>query len=194
MRVYFARHGETEWNAFRRVQGSTDIPLNATGIAQAERLGDALKAQGAKIACVYTSELRRARMTGEIVAGKLDAPCVARPGLQEIALGDWEGCTWRQIAQRWPEIYESWETKKRTTRPPNGENYVELLERFVGAVLKIVREAEGDVMIVSHSACMLAFQAELNRTPLERMMKEYAAPNAEAIVIDGERILKRWSE
>ena len=63
----------------------------------------------------------------------------------------------------------------------------------MAAVLKIVREAKGDVMIVSHSACLLAFQAELNRTPLERMLRDYAAPNAGIIEIDARRILDRWA-
>lgn len=193
MRVYFARHGETDWNAHRWVQGSTDTLLNAAGIAQAEKLGETLKARGAQIKCVYTSELRRAQTTGKIVARKLGVPCESRPGLQEIGLGDWEGRTWRQIEHEWPELHKDWETRKRSTRPPNGETYVELLERFVGAVLKIVREAQGDVMIVSHSACLLAFQAELNRTPLERMLKDYTAPNAGVIEIDAQRILDRWA-
>ena len=193
MRVYFARHGETDWNARRWVQGCTDTELNAAGIAQAERLGSTLKEKGIGITCVYTSELKRAHTTGSIVARRLGVPCEARPGLQEINLGDWEGHTWRQIEREWPELHRDWETRKRITRPPNGENYVELLERFVAAVLKIVREAKGDVMIVSHSACLLAFQAELNRTPLERMLRDYAAPNAGIIEIDARRILDRWA-
>lgn len=191
-RILFARHGETDWNMHRWVQGHTDTELNAAGIRQAERLGERLARAHVGVARVYTSEMRRARVTGEIVARRLGVECEARAGLQELNLGDWEGCTWRGIERGWPELFARWSADKREVRPPNGETYRELLDRFVGAVLEIVDESEGEVLIVSHSACMLSFQAELNRTPLERMLADYAAPNAEAIAIDADRILNRW--
>lgn len=194
MRIYFARHGETEWNARRWVQGSTDTALNSVGEEQARRLAETLAALETPITYVYSSEMQRAKRTGQIVAERLGVPFEPRPGLQELNLGDWEGHTWRQIEKGWPEEYRYWEDYKSIARAPNGECYDELLERFVGAVLRIVREAKGDVLIVSHSACMLSFQAALNRTPIESMLKDYCAPNAEAIVIDADRILARWAE
>ena len=172
MRIYFARHGETDSNARRWVQGKTDTELNAVGIGQAQELGRRMAALETPVVKVYSSEMKRARTTGRIVAEILNVTFEARPGLQELSLGDWEGQTWRQIARTWPEEYRRFETCKLETRPPNGENYVELLERFVGAVLRIIREAQGDVLIVSHSACLMSFQAELNRTPFERMLKD----------------------
>lgn len=194
MRIYFARHGETEWNARRKVQGSTDTPLNEVGIAQAHRLAEKLAGLHIPIGHVYSSEMQRAHTTAQIVADRLGVPCETRPGLQELNLGDWEGYSWRQIEQNWPEAYRLWEERKSVERPPNGECYAELLERFVAAVLRIVREAQTDVLIVSHSACLLSFQATLNRTPIERMLKDYAAPNAGVIAIESEKILARWPE
>ena len=192
--IVLARHGETDWNARRWVQGSTDTSLNESGVRQAERLSEKLLARGGRIERVFTSEMRRARETAEIGAGRLNFPLIARAGLQELNLGDWEGRTWRQIERGWPERFAEWSRDKRSVRPPHGETYQELLERFVGAVRRIVSETRGDALIVTHSACMLAFQAELNRTPLETMLRDYAAPNAEAIPVSADKILERWGE
>lgn len=188
--IFFARHGETEWNVLRRVQGSTDTALNGNGLRQAIDLGDALKHQG--ITHIYTSKMRRARQTAEIVARNLDVPVEVRDGLHELNLVDWEGHTWYQIERKWPRRFAEWSRSKRRTRPPHGETYEELLYRFIRAVTRIAREAQGNALIVTHSACMLSFQAELYRTPLENMLRDYQAPNAEAIPISAEEILKRW--
>lgn len=194
MQVYFARHGETDWNAGRRVQGRTDTELNEAGRAQAVALAEKMAGGEYAVTAVYTSTMKRAMDTGKTVAERLNVPCEARAGLEEISLGDWEGFSWRQIEAKWPKAYENWERCKSVARPPNGESYDEVMARFVPAVLEIVRGAQGDVLIVSHSGCILCFQAMLNRTPLECMMRDYKAPNAEAICIDGDRILARWAE
>lgn len=193
MRVRLARHGETDWNARRWVQGSNDIELNAVGVEQAKKLGEALAGEKA-IVRVYASEMRRASATARIVAERLGVPWELRKGLQEIGLGDWEGHTWRQIERNWPDVFRQWTADKRNIRPPKGETYREMLDRFIAAVLDIIRDAEGDVLIVTHSACILAFLAELNRTPLERMLRDYSAPNAEAIELDAAAILNRWPQ
>lgn len=192
MRVLLARHGETDWNVRKWVQGGNDIPLNEKGLRQAERLGKLLA--GKSIQGVYTSTLSRARMTAEIAAKHINVPCEPRPGLEEICLGDWEGHSWDEIESGWRDLHRRWEADKRNVRPPNGETYREMLGRFIPAVLDIVREARGDVLIVTHSACMLAFQAELNRTSLNTMIRDYAAPNGKAVPVDADAILKRWSD
>lgn len=191
MRIWLARHGETDWNARRRVQGCSDVPLNAAGEAQARALGDFLRRE-ARVARVYTSEMRRARATAQIVAEALGAPVEARPGLQEMALGAWEGHSWQEIRRRWPELHARWAASRRGVRPPGGETYQEVLARFVPAVVRIAREAQGEALIVTHSACMVSFLAELNSTPLETMFEDYRAPNAGATPVERSRILARF--
>jgi len=191
-RIYLARHGETDWNARRWVQGKTDTELNAVGIEQARRLGETLARLRPPIVHVYSSRMRRAHGTGRIVAERLRVPTETREGLQELNLGDWEGHTWRQIERGWPEAYAEWNADKRENRPPSGESYRELLDRMIPAMLRIAKEAKGDVLVVTHSGCLMAFLAELNETPLERMGKDYATPNAEVIAVSCARILARW--
>jgi broad specificity phosphatase PhoE len=190
MKIWLARHGETDWNVRFLMQGTTDTELNENGLAQAAKLGEAMKDSG--VTHVYTSYLRRAARTGQIVAQCLGVPCEVREGLQETGLGEWEGRLWKDICIEDPEGMERWIKDRRHARPPKGENYQEVLDRFIGAVMRITRENTQDVMIVTHNGTIKAFLAELNSTPLETMGEDYPTPNAGAIAVDAERILKRF--
>lgn len=91
MRLYIMRHGETEWNVRRLYQGHSDIPLNENGVALAEITGRGLRDIPFDLA--FTSPLRRARQTAEIVLRGRDVPLAEEPKLIEIAFGVYEGCT-----------------------------------------------------------------------------------------------------
>lgn len=190
MKIWLARHGETDWNVQRLMQGTTDTELNENGLAQAARLGEAMAGKG--IAYVYTSYLRRASRTAQIVADRIGVPCEVREGLHETGLGEWEGRVWQDICEETPEITSRWMADRRNTRPPKGETYQDVLDRFIPAVVRIVREATADVMIVSHNGTIKAYLAELNGTPLETMGADYPTPNAGAIEVDAAKILERF--
>ena len=101
MRIFMARHGETDWNVERRIQGSTDIPLNENGIRQAHSLAGYLERQvvgkGGTITHIFTSPLERAKETAEIVGARLRVPVEAVSGLEEMNFGICEGKScWRQ--------------------------------------------------------------------------------------------------
>src|SRR5581483_1732760 len=103
--LYVARHGETDWNAAGRLQGHTDIPLNETGRAQARALAAALRARA--LAGGVTSDLCRARETGEIVAVELAVPLAyADHELRERAFGKFEGLTRHECASQYPEQWK----------------------------------------------------------------------------------------
>src|SRR2546422_1604679 len=87
LRIYLARHGQTEWNALHRIQGWTDVPLNDTGRRQAQEL--AVRLQGVHLDVIYSSALRRSRETAEIVAG--GRPVESLEVLNEQSLGGFEG-------------------------------------------------------------------------------------------------------
>ena len=98
--ILLARHGETDWNRNGRVQGHTDIPLNATGIAQAQALAERLA--GEPLAAVFASDLERARVTAAAVAARHELPVSIDPDLREKNFGSWEGLTDGEIAERFP--------------------------------------------------------------------------------------------
>jgi broad specificity phosphatase PhoE len=139
LRVYLARHGETEWNRDRRLQGSADIPLNDTGRRQAAALADRLV--GVQLDAVYSSELRRSRDTAAIVHGA--APLVALGGLNERRLGAFEG----QIS--------SAEYERRRQDPDDtldgGESLSQFFARIHATLESLMRHHQsGAILIVGH--------------------------------------------
>lgn len=192
MKIWLARHGETDWNVQGLMQGATDTELNENGLAQARRLGESMADKG--ISHVYTSHLRRASRTAQIVAEHLGVPCEVRENLHETELGEWEGHTWTQNCEQMPELSEQWMTQRRHTRPPKGEACQDMLDRFIPAVVGIAREATADIMIVSHNGTIRALLAELNGTPLETMNNDYPMPNAGAVAVDAAKLLDRFGQ
>lgn len=89
MDIYLIRHGETDWNRMKKLQGTTDIPLNAYGIELAEKTAEGLK--DVPFDRIYTSPLIRARKTAEIIRGDRPIEIIETDGLKEISFGDYEG-------------------------------------------------------------------------------------------------------
>jgi broad specificity phosphatase PhoE len=135
---FFVRHGETDWNAERRLQGGRDIPLNDRGRRQAAQCGDTLRdlmAGRGKAPADFafaSSPLSRASETMEIVRGKLGLPregYATDPRLAELSFGRWEGMTYREIGTVDRLVLMSRERDKWGFRPPGGESYADLLVR-----------------------------------------------------------------
>ncbi len=137
-KFYYLRHGETDWNKERRMQGATDVPLNATGIAQAHLAKEALR--GCPIETICCSPLIRAHETALIVNEALRARLVVIDELRECCFGVWEG----EIRDGW---YEDW--RYRSVTPEGAETY----EAFTKRALKAVNESllnKAPVLIVGH--------------------------------------------
>ncbi len=149
--ILLARHGETEWNALGRLQGHTDIELNATGRGQARAL--ALAVGASRIAEVRTSDLARARQTGEIVASALGlAPPLIDPDLRERRFGVFEGLTRDQCATQHPDAWQAW--LAQTGTPPGGEPRELVIERMTSALARIAAGHGDPVLVVSHGGVM----------------------------------------
>lgn len=152
------RHGETDWNLERRWQGSTDVPLNATGEDQARRLGERLRAEGFVADVVLSSDLSRARETARL-AGELAGFALPEtdPIWRERTLGEFEGLTREEIREHHPGEYEAWQADRLGWTPPGGESYLDLRNR-VGRALATLRERHAGkrVLLVSHGGCCAA--------------------------------------
>ena len=158
-RLYFLRHGETDWNRDHRLQGSTDIPLNDTGRAQARRHGRAMAGLGEDWSG-YTfavSPMVRARETFEIVREELAIsvePWIdAR--LREGSFGRWEGWTWAEVVAREPENHAIWLSESWTRSPHGGETYGELGARFADFAADI----EGPTVVIAHGGVSRSLRA-----------------------------------
>ncbi|MGE5305912.1 MAG: histidine phosphatase family protein [Alphaproteobacteria bacterium] len=163
LRIYLARHGQTDWNVERRLQGCTDTALNATGRQQAAKLADRLK--GIHLDAVYSSTLRRSRETAEIARGQV--PLKSAAGLSERCLGKFEG-KWLD-RRRDPGTVQ--EYPKRSREPDDeldgGESLNHFYARVRATIEKIRRQyPSGAILIVGHAVTnQLILRAIFNLTP-----------------------------
>ena len=158
--ILLARHGETDWNREGRFQGWADPPLNATGRAQAVDLSVALMAE--ELATVYSSPLRRAYETAEVVAASRGLEPVTIEALREVDVGSWSGLTREEIEQRFPDQYAKWLDYGQGW--DDGETYEAMAERVVGAVLELALVHDGErILAVSHGGPLRAVSAFADR-------------------------------
>ena len=156
VRLYYVRHGETDWNRDQRYQGQRDIPLNATGRSQAVRNGRALAVTLAKDAAAIdyvASPLLRARETMELMCAELGLPprgYRTDDRLREIHYGYWEGELWNELPAKDPQGFAAREADKWGWRPTGGESYRDLSERVAGWL----REIERDAVVAAHGGVM----------------------------------------
>jgi broad specificity phosphatase PhoE len=142
------RHGETDWNRERRFQGHADTPLNDAGIAQVRELAERLSGESFSVA--YTSPLRRASESAEILAARLGLEVRASEGLKEVDVGSWSGLTVAEVEARFPEGFARW-ANLRTSGWEDGETYDDLAARVVVGLLDIaVRHPDELVLAVTH--------------------------------------------
>jgi broad specificity phosphatase PhoE len=145
--ILLARHGETDWNREGRFQGHADPPLNRTGRDQAVELSVALMAED--LAAVYSSPLRRALETAEILAASRELEPVIVAALQEVDVGSWSGLTRTEVEQRFPEQYARWLDYGQGWE--DGETYDEMGTRVVAALLELAAAHDGErVLAVTH--------------------------------------------
>lgn len=152
-KLILIRHGETDWNAQRRYQGQSDVPLNDAGHRQAAALAQRL--EGVDISAIYSSDLRRARQTASEIASLHPLPVRDEPRLKEISFGRWEGLTYGEIQERWPEEMAAWFADPIQVTPPGGETLAQVAGRVKAALDDIVRtNAGGTVAIVAHGGTL----------------------------------------
>ena len=173
MRIYFVRHGETEWNRKGKIQGQADIPLNPQGREEAERAAEYLK----KIPfdAAFSSPLIRAAKTGEIILG--DRPCGLKKSdlLKEISYGSREGQSLRLI-HFWPfcRLHAYFCHPERFSPPAGGESIGALKERcrqFLQEVLRPLENEKQHVLVTAHGALIRGMISEIRSLPDKEFWK-----------------------
>jgi len=146
--IIIVRHGETEWNVGEIFRGRIDIELNETGIKQAELLAEYLSKQ--TIDAIYSSPLKRALRTAEIIAGyhKLDVDIA--PGLIDFNYGQWQGLSHQEVKDEYKELYTAWTNRPDQVKMPAGESLDDVSKRATGVVTNISSRYKGTVVLVSH--------------------------------------------
>jgi alpha-ribazole phosphatase/probable phosphoglycerate mutase len=161
VRLLLARHGETMWNAQRRFQGSTDIPLSPRGRAQAAALAHGLRPY--RVRAAYVSPFRRARETAELALRGTGVPVVVLDELRELSLGDWEGCTVDEVRAQDGDPYVAWLRAPHDCPPPGGEPLPVVSDRVRIAVDRIAAaHPDGDdVLVVAHGGVISVYACHL---------------------------------
>lgn len=183
MKLYLVRHGETDWNIQNKIQGKSDTVLNETGKKQAEALAGLLK-ENYTIDAVYTSPQKRALETAQVIGREMGIEPIIKQGLEEMSLGKWEGYSWRQVRELFPEEYSIWHKNRRYQLPPEGESYQQLLDRLLEALNGIIAENTGNVLIVTHSAVIMTLMSYIYDTPFEDMARNYKIGNTEIVELN----------
>ena len=165
-RVLAIRHGETAWNVDSRIQGQLDVPLNEIGRWQAHRLALAVSDEG--IDAVYASDLLRAMQTAQAVASGTGREIVTDAGLRERGFGVFEGLTYAEIQQRYPEMSERWRRRDPTFGAPGGETLRDFFDRSVATVTRLALAHPGQtIAVVSHGGVMDALYRAAARVALD---------------------------
>jgi len=166
-RFIIVRHGETTWNAERRYQGQTDIPLSELGHQQAAALGSRLATD--KIDVTYASDLCRTKETAEAVMAYHSGSISFDLRLREMSFGDWEGLTFNEMQEREPRLSNGWANFMLTYGPPAGESIPIFAERLNTAIHTILKDHPDEtVLLVAHGGAISVLLCLLLDIPLEK--------------------------
>jgi probable phosphoglycerate mutase len=197
--IILIRHGETAWNAERRLQGHLDIPLNDEGERQAALLGGALALE--TIDLVVSSDLTRARQTAQAVASLRGLAVQQDPALRERCYGGFEGLLYSEIEARFPAEFAAWQARDVDAPLPDGkhrgESFRDFFARATGAILAWGALHPGKtIALVAHGGVLeCAYRLALG-LPLETP-RDFTVFNASInrfTVQDGKLNLESWGE
>jgi broad specificity phosphatase PhoE len=146
--IILARHGETEWNVAEIFRGRIDIELNETGIKQAELLAEYLS--HLKLEAIYSSPLKRALKTAEIIADHHTLGVEIAPGLIDFNYGEWQGRPHQEVKDKYKGLYAQWINRPDQVKIPAGESLDNVRERALEVINKVTAGYKGTVALVSH--------------------------------------------
>jgi alpha-ribazole phosphatase/probable phosphoglycerate mutase len=188
--LYLIRHGETEGSEEKRYKGTIDVPLSEKGVRQMEQISAfiseiaspaARNDKNVKLQAVYCSDLRRAVKSAEIIAEPFELKPVKMEELRERNFGEWEGMSFDEIIEKYPEDFNAWVKNPLMFRPTGGESTLEVKERSIKALDRIIdNHSGGDIAIVAHGGVNRVILCQLLGVPLEnifRIEQDYAAIN-----------------
>lgn len=169
MKLYLMRHGETDWNKERRLQGMTDIPLNENGEALARATCDGMKEIPFDL--IYTSPLKRAYRTAQIIQGERKIPLIVEDRIREICFGDYEGLVNQPDHYDIPDPnFKFFFTKTDLYHtPPNGESVTALLERTADFLEELKNRedlAEKTILVSTHGAAVRAILNNIEKNDI----------------------------
>ena len=184
MKLYIIRHGQTDWNIAKKIQGRQDIPLNERGHFQAQCLGKAM--ENRPITAVFSSP----QIPAIAVASPAGVLVIPVRDLMEINYGVWEGKTEEELLRDDRALYEAWWSHPAETAPPEGESINQVNERCRQAWKEIKPQLTGDAAIVAHGGLLAHFMEQLLGS--ESIAASTVAHNASITTIEYEPETERF--
>jgi probable phosphoglycerate mutase len=166
-KICLIRHGETDWNAELRIQGHRDLPLNATGLAQARSLAGRLAER--RFAAIYSSDLERARQTAQPLAMAQELPVRIEAALRERNFGCCEGRTREEIRAADATVAKMLADRRPDDIIPGGESLRQHLDRVIACLSRLAcRHAGQDIAVVTHGGSLDLVYRRVHGLPMEQ--------------------------
>lgn len=187
MKLYFIRHGETVWNTQAKLQGKSDIPLNEKGVALARVTGEALA--DVPFAAIYSSPLKRALQTAQLVAGDRDVPIVTDRRLEEIGFGIWEGLSCHKDHYEIPsDSFQDFFLDPFGYQPPaQGETVRRVCGRtadFLEELIRKMGKEESNVLISCHGCTLRALMNYFYQDYTAGFWRGHVPPNCSVSIVE----------
>ncbi|KGM95561.1 phosphoglycerate mutase [Clostridium novyi A str. 4552] len=163
--IYLTRHGQTEWNLNKRLQGWKNSPLTELGISQAKALRERLK--DVEIDVIYSSPIERAYKTAEIVKGNKNIEIIKHDGLKEFNYGDWEGLTIDEIEKNpmYSQELDNLFNNPNEYKSFGGETYDKLIDRIDITMNEILKKnTDKKILIVTHGMTLKVLLHYFNKS------------------------------
>lgn len=201
--VLLIRHGETAWNAVRKLQGHLDIPLNEEGLRQAKALATHL--QNEKLDAIISSDLQRAMQTAQAIADLQNTSLQINPQLRERCFGDFEGKLYSELPDLYPEAYVQWRSRDPDFHFPaktdgsenRGESIREFHTRTISCIQHYAQQYSGkQIALIAHGGVLECAWREATGLPLdaERTVTIYNASINRFSVSQGQLKLVQWGQ
>ncbi len=185
MKIYFIRHGQTDWNKQGKMQGSTDIALNETGLEQAANVASSLVSNNAEFKKIFSSPLSRASKTAEIIGQKLDLGVEHLEELKEFYFGEWEGAYSQDLKDNDLSGFNNWLENAFLITPPGGESLKDVQDRLKVFLGKSgLLEFKTDIAVVAHQGTLVALKALITGANTADLLLRYKQANNEYDVMD----------
>ena len=181
--VILVRHGETEWNQLRRLQGgNSNVPLNENGMRQAEYLASRLKLE--KVEAIYSSPLRRSVETAQAIAEHHEIGVNLEIALREIDIGKLEGTLIDDLGKSFTELLITTSKGEMLPRVPDGESLSEVQQRAWSVIQRLVSQhPDGTIVVVSHYFIILTIICSALNLPLPQIGRLRVVPGSISTLI-----------
>ena len=183
MKIYLIRHGQTEWNAIKKLQGWNNSELTEKGIEDARNLSERLK--DIEFDVIYSSPQKRALDTAKIIKGDRNTEIVTLEELKEIRFGVWQGMTLEKVKEKYPKEYDDYFNRPHLYKPiGDGESLKDIYNRAEKAYEKILNGNHKNVLVVSHGVTLKALRAIVKNIGLEKFGELEVHPGTALNIIE----------